>query len=67
MTELASINPKKSDTELAAAYRAELRPVLEQACEIITRAMRDGLQIGFNLGNDGIQQRVMSLTINKPL
>ncbi len=67
--ELHSIQGTKvTDAERAAAIRAELRPVLDQVCEIITRARRDGINVGFNLGPDqfGIQ-RVQMLDLFKSI
>lgn len=59
---------KMTDEERGAMIRAELRPVLEQACDIITKARRDGINIGFNLGPDqfGVQ-RITSLDLFKAI
>lgn len=67
--ELHSIAGSKiTDEEKAVKIRAELRPVLEEACDIITRARREGINVGFNLGPDqfGIQ-RVMALDLFKAI
>ena len=60
--------PPFTDAERAADLRNKLRPILEQACEIITAARRDGLIISFNLSPDqyGVT-RVMALDVVKPL
>lgn len=64
----ATFAPKISDKDRAEQLRAQLRPLLDQACELITTARREGLVITFNLGPDqyGIQ-RVAALDILKPL
>jgi len=65
---IARLEPTKSDADKAADYRARIRPLLEQACEIISEARRNGLGIGFNLAPDqfGIQ-RVGDISVTKPL
>ena len=57
-----------TDAQKAIDFRAEIMPLLEQACQIITRARREGLTIGFSLGPDqnGIQ-RVQMFDITKSL
>lgn len=67
--ELHSIQGSKiTDEERSAKIRAELRPVLEKACEIITSARREGLNIGFNLMADAYGvQRVGNIDIFKGL
>lgn len=59
---------KLSDKDRAEQLRTQLRPLLDQACDLITQARREGLVITFNLGPDqyGIQ-RVAALDILKPL
>ena len=59
---------RQTDADKAADLRAKLRPILEQACEIIAAARRDGLIITFNLSPDqyGVT-RVMALDVVKPL
>lgn len=61
-------NPVATDAQRASDIRAKLRPLLEQVCEIIGAARRDGLAVGFNLQPDqyGIQ-RVVTLDVSKPL
>jgi len=68
MTEAIQLTPTKSDTEKAQDYKAEITPVLEQACRIISSARREGLDINFALGPDqfGVQ-RIQMLTITKSL
>lgn len=67
--ELHSIQGSKiPDAERAEKIRTELRPVLEEACRIITAARRDGMNIGFNLMPDqyGVQ-RVGNIDVFKGL
>ena len=58
----------RTESDRAQDYRNELRPLLEQACEIITRARREGMIIGFNLAPDAFGiQRVGNIDVTKPL
>lgn len=68
MTDTIALVPTTTDKDKAAAYRAELQPLLEAMCEINTRALRDGLGIGFNIAADqfGIC-RVGPISVTKPL
>lgn len=54
-----NITALRTDAQKAADYRTELMPVLEQAAAIMTRARRDGLAVGFNLGVDGSNRTVV--------
>lgn len=65
---VAYMDAKPTDKERAEQLRGQLRPLLEQACDLITGARREGLVITFGLGPDqyGIQ-RVTSLDILRPL
>lgn len=65
---VASLVPGKTDAEKAKAYRAELGPVLEQVAEMVNRAARDGLVLGFNMTRDqfGIM-RTGEILVTKPL
>lgn len=69
MNSVADVIPiKLSDKERAEQLRGQLRPLLEQACEIISDARRDGLVVTFNLGPDQYgNQRVSALDILRPL
>ena len=60
--------PVVTDAVLAQAIRDEITPLLEQICTICTKARKDGLTVGFNLGFDEYgRQRITSLNITKPL
>lgn len=68
MSDTPTLVTTKSDADKAKSYRDQIRPLLEQACEIITAARRDGLVIGFALAPDqGRTQRVGNIDISKPL
>lgn len=65
---LVQMEPAVSDSDHAADVRAALRPVLEQACDIINGAKRHGLVVSFGLNPDqfGIH-RVGDIGVTKPL
>ena len=50
--DIATLVPCKSDADLAAQYRAELAPLLDQVCDIFGRARKDGIVLDFNIGAD---------------
>lgn len=58
----------KTDVMKAEDARARLRPVLEEACRILTEVKRDGIVVTFNITTDqyGIY-RLMALDVIKPL
>lgn len=68
MSEVVQLTTNATDKDKAEAIRAEIRPILEQACAIIQRAKGDGLVVGFSLAPDqfGIQ-RVGDISVTKPL
>ena len=43
---LQVLEPGQSDADKAAAYRAEIIPLLERVVEVVARAKKDGLTIG---------------------
>ena len=56
------------DTVKAENYRLELRPILEQAAEVLNRAKADGLVISFSINPDQYgRYRVTEIGIVKPL
>lgn len=61
--------PGKTDTDKAAAYRAEMQPVLEQVCDIIQRARQDGLVVGWDsIGMDQFGRTIVPrINVTKPL
>lgn len=69
MTDPIELVPGKTDAEKAAAYRAEMLPVLKQVCDIIQRARFDGLIIGWdNIGIDQFGRTVVPpINVTKPL
>lgn len=69
MNEAISLVPGKTDAEKAAAYRAEMQPVLEKVCDIIQRARSDGLVVGWdNIGIDQFGRTVVPhINVTKPL
>ncbi len=64
----ANVETLRTEAQKAADYRAEIMPILDQACEIISRARKEGLIIGFNISPDQYgRSRVAEITIVKPL
>ena len=58
----------KTDIELAADYRAELRPLLELVCAIMENARKRGLKIGFNIAPDLYGRQVVQfIDVTRPL
>lgn len=61
--------PKKlSDLEVAAGYRQRLQPLLQQACDVLNEARREGLEVAFQVGQNQLgQQQVVNIVIYRPL
>lgn len=61
--------PGKTDGEKAAAYRAEIGPLLTQLADILYRARQDGLNVGWTgFGIDQFGRSVVpNIDITKPL
>jgi hypothetical protein len=65
---LQVLEPGQSDADKAAAYRAEIIPLLERVVEVVARAKKDGLTIGFNISPDQYgRPKVQAIDIVKPL
>jgi len=63
-----SIVSSVTDATKADSYRAELRPILEQAGKIMDRAKADGLVVSWNLSPDQYgRMRVADISVVKPL
>lgn len=61
-----SIVPGQSDRELASALRAEVTELLAPVCERLSRAKRDGFDVGLQLGPDATGAvRIQGLRIMK--
>lgn len=65
--ELANVNPKPTDAELARAHAAKLMPMLEQACLVMDAIRRDGMEPQFSLSFDGNRTRVVNFDIKKSM
>ena len=66
--DIATLVPCKSDADLATEYRAELAPILEQVCDIFSRARKDGIILNFNISADQYgRMRVNEVSAVKPL
>lgn len=59
---------RKSDADLAKAYRDEMRAALGPVCDILQRARNDGLVIGWNISPDQYGRiNVPNIDVTKPL
>ena len=62
------LEPGQSDADKAAAYRNELKPLLDQVCAIFNRGRAEGLIINFSIAGDQYgRSKVMAIDIVKPL
>ena len=62
------LEPGQSDADKAAAYRAEITPLLERVVEVVARAKKDGLNIGFNISPDQYgRPKIQTIDVVKPL
>lgn len=60
--------PARTDAELAAAYKREMREAAERVCEISTRARRDDILVTWTMGWDAAGRAfVNSVDTLKPL
>lgn len=60
--------PSKTDEDLAREVREELRPLLEDACEVMNRAIAHGLDVTFMVNRDQHgRMRIASITVVRPL
>ena len=65
---LVAMEPGQSDEDKAAAYRAEITPLLDRVVEVVARAKKEGLIIGFNIAADQYgRPKVQTIDITKPL
>ncbi len=65
---LSVVDTGKPDAVVAKELRDRATPLLEQVCELMNDARRQGLTLNFQLGTDGFgRSRVASLDIVKPL
>lgn len=61
--------PTRPDSEIAAEIRAQLVPILAQACEVIDAARRaHGLVINFSIAPDNFGRiRCQEIVVTRPL
>ena len=65
---LTLLTPGKTDTELAAEFRAKLRPLLEETLGVLNNASKSGLQVNFQFGRDVYgRHMVVSIDVVRPL
>lgn len=65
---IATLVPMKTDADLAAAFRAELAPLMDQVCDILNRARKEGLILNFNVAPDQFGRvRVAEVSVVRPL
>jgi hypothetical protein len=58
----------KTDADLAAEFRAELRPLVEQIAKIMERARRHGLNTGFAITWDAYGRAIVQqIDVTRPL
>lgn len=58
----------RTDKQKADGYREELKAALTVPLEILNRAVKDGLNVNFNIGPNGFNEIVVqNITVNKPL
>jgi hypothetical protein len=58
----------KTDTDVAAEFKAELRPLLDKIAAMQNRAAQLGLQLGFQFARDQFGRSfVQSVDVVKPL
>lgn len=65
---IAYLDKAKTDVEKAAAYRAELRPLLEKVVAVLQRARNEGMNISWAMGPDQYgRMQVPNIDVTRPL
>ena len=65
---LTVLTTGKTDTELAAEFRNKLRPLLDEALDVLNDASKSGLQVNFQFGRDVYGRHMMvSIDVVRPL
>lgn len=67
-TEIENVEPLRTESVKAQEIRAAITPLLDDLCEIINQARREGLIVGFQIGMDQYgRSRPQDISIVKPL